>query len=532
MPARANCNPGLILEEFDARSFADDWLAELRPALIEVAERGTYLDAADAQSFLDLSLPGVDEVMAALRILQLTDGSAQRIVVDTAPTGHLLRLLEAGSLLNSWSEALEAMARKADAVAIGMIGRAPEWAAVRLIEQWWAQSRAFADTTRNAQFVVVTRGDPVVEAETARLVEALHARHLPVAAIIANTQPSGVADWFAPRLETAPAGCTGLRTWIQATRSNDGPQVEATSSRASAIADHATDANTFDLLEALTEPLILVAGKGGVGKSTVASAIAVMKAADRAICLVSTDPAGSLSDVFGQPVSAEPAQLVPGLTVWQLAADAEFQRLRTRYTDEARLVFEKLGLDQAVSLDRAVIDRLWNLAPPGLDEIIAVTEVMAATERCPSVILDSAPTGHFLRLIQIPEVSIEWSHALMRLLLKYGVAGSLQDFTTELLAFARRTRELQERLTTPGQAAVVLVTLDEPVVWAETLRLHAALERAKIPVAALVINRADGGPSRGYPPVVSSVRVIRAPNLDIPPIGADALRSYSRRWED
>jgi anion-transporting ArsA/GET3 family ATPase len=119
----------------------------------------------------------------------------------------------------------------------------------------------------------------------------------------------------------------------------------------------------------------------------------------------------------------------------------------------------------------------------------------------------------------------------MRLLLKYGVAGSLEDFTTELLGFARRTRELQERLTTPGQAAVVLVTLDEPVVWAETLRLHAALERAKIPVAALVINRADADPFRGYPPVVSTVRVIRAPNLETPPIGADALRAYSRRWK-
>jgi arsenite-transporting ATPase len=134
-------------------------------------------------------------------------------------------------------------------------------------------------------------------------------------------------------------------------------------------------------------------------------------------------------------------------------------------------------------------------------------------------------------LIALPEVSVDWAHALMRLLLKYHVAGALEDFTREIIAFARRTRELQERLTTPGRAAAVLVTLDEPVVWAETTRLHEALKRATIPVAALVINRADAGPLRGQPPVDSTMRVIRVPNLATPPIGADALRSFVGRWE-
>ena len=156
---------------------------------------------------------------------------------------------------------------------------------------------------------------------------------------------------------------------------------------------------------------------------------------------------------------------------------------------------------------------------------------MSAAERWSEVVLDSAPTAHFLRLIQLPELTIEWSHALMRLLLKYGVAGALEDFTTEILGFARRTRELQARLIAPDQACAVLVALDEPVVWAETARLHTALDRAKIPVAALVVNRTDAGPFHGHPPVGSTARVIRAPNLETSPIGADALRDFVRRWE-
>src|SRR5688572_12374067 len=95
------CSSNLTIEEFDADRFSRAWLTALRPALVEVSERGTYFDAADARNFLDLSLPGVDEIMAALRILELIDQPTERIVIDTAPTGHLLRLIRAASLLRS-----------------------------------------------------------------------------------------------------------------------------------------------------------------------------------------------------------------------------------------------------------------------------------------------------------------------------------------------------------------------------------------------------------------------------------------------
>src|SRR5688572_24433722 len=58
------CNPNLTIEEFDARSYADEFFGELRVPFVELIERGTYLDEADAASFLDLSIPGIDEVMS------------------------------------------------------------------------------------------------------------------------------------------------------------------------------------------------------------------------------------------------------------------------------------------------------------------------------------------------------------------------------------------------------------------------------------------------------------------------------------
>ena len=219
------------------------------------------------------------------------------------------------------------------------------------------------------------------------------------------------------------------------------------------------------------------------------------------------------------------------LRPWHLDAHRALKEVRNAYEADLNEVFQRLGIDQAVALDRAVLERLWNLAPPGIDEIVALTELTAATENCDLLVLDSAPTGHFLRLVALPQAAVDWSHAILRLLVKYRVAGSLEGFTEDVLAFARRTRELQERITDPQRTAAVLVTLDEPVVWAETERLHAALEGAKIPVAALIINRADDGPLRGHPLVRKVSRVIRVPLLSQPPVGLARLREFLGRWE-
>src|SRR5688500_3845321 len=65
------CSDRLTVEEFDARAYADRWFARIQPALVTLIERGSYLDEVDARSVLDLSLPGIDEVMAALRLVDL-----------------------------------------------------------------------------------------------------------------------------------------------------------------------------------------------------------------------------------------------------------------------------------------------------------------------------------------------------------------------------------------------------------------------------------------------------------------------------
>ena len=490
--------PNLTIEEFDASAYADAWLGRARTALLQVIERGTYLDVEDGSAFLDLSLPGVDEVMAALRLVEIERTSADRIVVDTAPTGHTLRLLDAADIIESWTGALEAMVAKADAVAIGLVGQSPAWPALQLIQQWRAAAQAFRSLIRAADFVVITRADAVVQAETERLRNELNQRGLHVAQTITVSQAATKAVAAETSRRPDP-----LRR------------------------DH----SAAEWFRSLGESLLLCAGKGGVGKSTCAAAIALVRAAAEQTCLVSTDPAGSLGDVLALSIGNDPVEVNPGLHARQLDAHREYERLRSRYADDVKRVFEQLGLSQAIALDRNVIERLWNLAPPGIDEIIALTEIIDASEECSALIIDSAPTGHFLRLLAMPEIAVDWSHALLRVLLKYQVAGALEDFSREVLTFARDARRLRERLTTSGNAGVVLVTLDEPVVWAETERLHATLSAAQIPVTAVVINRADDGAPGAHPDFARSARIIRAPLLETAPVGRDRLRDFIDRWE-
>ena len=78
------------------------WLAPRRELLATIALRGTWLDDEDVARLLGLSLPGIDEVVGLLEIARMARAATERsidVVVDTAPTGHTLRLLAAPALL-------------------------------------------------------------------------------------------------------------------------------------------------------------------------------------------------------------------------------------------------------------------------------------------------------------------------------------------------------------------------------------------------------------------------------------------------
>ena len=230
-------------------------------------------------------------------------------------------------------------------------------------------------------------------------------------------------------------------------------------------------------LTALLRPLTIVAGKGGVGKTTIAATLALCSAPDQRTLVVSTDPAPSLADALAQPIP-DADTVVKGasqLFARQMDASAAFARLRDEYQSRVDALFDTLvtrGVD--LTHDRSVARDLLSLAPPGIDEVYALSLLSDALfkDRYVRVVVDPAPTGHFLRLLEMPRLALEWSHQLMRLMLKYKDVAGLGEAAQELLDFSRNLRAVDGLLRDAKRCGVVLVTLDQPVVRRRSL--HAA----------------------------------------------------------
>jgi arsenite/tail-anchored protein-transporting ATPase len=571
----APCGGGLVLEAFDAAAAAEVWTRAARPRLAEIMDAGTYLDAEDVRGVLDLSLPGIDELMAALRLADLA-GGGERVVVDTAPTGHTLRLLEAGDAIDGWLEPLRAMADKAAIVGSQLTGVPLRLSGEALLDELAARADRFRTAVlRTAAFLVVERPEPTVRAATDRLIDVLRARGLRVTAVVAVGAGAARADvpvLALARLPDEDDACARLRRLASAARPvSAGRAVEeagavdtpgrapagaadtparapagaapshrsAASQPAGAAAPRAAnapvahtaggDARAF--LARLEPRILLFAGKGGVGKTTCAAAAAYGLAAARPVLLVGTDPAGTLADVLGVPVAGEPTEVAPGLRARQIDAAALLARMQERYREEIRAVFAGIGLDEAAAVDRAVVESFWNLAPPGADEVMALVELTDAVEDDVTVVVDAAPTGHFLRLLEMPELVGQWTRALLRILARYHAAGSLERPTARVLAFAKQVRTLKAKLVDAATTGTFVVTLDEPLVRAETERLRAALDAAGTPVVACVVNRAARTSHQRWRAVADGATLFTAPACAAPPVGPAPLASFLDGWE-
>ncbi|HET7374544.1 MAG TPA: ArsA family ATPase, partial [Gemmatimonadaceae bacterium] len=158
------------------------------------------------------------------------------------------------------------------------------------------------------------------------------------------------------------------------------------------------------LLDALPR-ITLVVGKGGVGKTTCAVGIAASYAArgQRAL-IVSTDPAAALADVVGSPVgtSDTPVPEHPRLSARQLAAS----ELRREFLARWRDVITEI-IDRGTYLERGEVEGLVDAALPGGDEIFAVLAladlIAEGTSRYDRIVVDTAPTGHTVRMLALPE---------------------------------------------------------------------------------------------------------------------------------
>lgn len=552
-PAPVPGLPGLEAMEVDPDAERARFLESRRGRLLALIERGTYLDAADAGEVADLAVPGLDELAALFRLMELARDPSRRLVIDTAPTGHTLRLLDLAEVARGWVAALRAMDEKHAIVASALTrDRVPPVEADALVTELEEDLTALAARLRDAaatRFLLVTNPEPVVLAETQRYRDALEARGIALAGILVNRSGSRVPESargagmvFVPRLTGRLTGPAGLRRFAAAASAEPEPRP------ASAAAAEAAGGVTVGarVLPPRDRILYLVGGKGGVGKTTAAAAMACDLAAHRdgPVLLLSIDPAGSLAEVLGTPVGAEPVAVpgAAGLHARQLDAEAVWDEFRDEYREQARRLFDRvLSGGLSAGADQAVVERLIDLAPPGIDEVVALLEVIDLTEDRPydAVIVDTAPTGHLLRLLEMPELALEWTHALLRLLLKYREVLGLGGLAERVLALSRSIKTFRARLGDERHTWMMIVALPESLSVPETKRLAERLRGLDVPASAVLVNRAlaDGGVRAATREATAEIvraagalPVFGAPDLTVGPVGPDALRDYLNGW--
>jgi arsenite-activated ATPase ArsA len=274
---------------------------------------------------------------------------------------------------------------------------------------------------------------------------------------------------------------------------------------------------TTDLPDGVDAPeYVLYGGKGGVGKTTMAAATALSSAAGGdATLVVSTDPAHSLSDTLDTDVPARPTRIREEIPLWAaeidpdaamedgvFGADEDPLGGMSEMGDQLGPMAEMLGgLDDD---DDAGLGAMLGMGSsmPGADEAAAMRQLLEYLDdpRFDRVIVDTAPTGHTLRLLQLPEIMDSMIGRVMNVRQRmsgmldglkgmFGGGNDDAEQSADLDALRERIERLRAVLRDPAQTDFRVVMIPEEMSVVESERLVDRLAEFEIPVQTLVVNR-------------------------------------------
>ncbi len=497
----------LRIEQLEADLLYRQFLDRNLESFLDAGDRGTYLEREELRRFFELSLPGADELMAWMHIGELAEANPYaRIVVDTAPTGHALRMLAAAEHFRQFGAALDAMQEKHRVLVEQFTRRSSQDALDRFIEDFETTARRRREMLRDASsagFVPILLSEPWVVDQTLRLIEEVRAEGIDVPMAILNravVEPDcdrcrrKQAEDEAARKQIAPLRVEDVaRSCVPIELSPSRAAERGAGSRAGGVPIESRRLESRRHVDsgAITIPesakLIFFAGKGGVGKTTCAASLALQlakKEPDKHFTIISVDPAHALLDVFA--VEKPPANL----TVETIDTRGKWRRFRDTLGVEIEKAMAALTPSGfSVAYDTEALQHLIEVAPPGADELFAVNRMaaLAKDESQTRIIVDTAPTGHFLRLMDLPHTAGEWVKEFIRILLRYRDLIPAGSLGSELVSASKSLKELQATLQSE-RSAVFVVTRPERIVVAETKRLIDSLEERQVRTAGIVAN--------------------------------------------
>ena len=521
--ADAPLPPNLKVIELDAQACLADFKEKNQPRLREIAVRGTFLDEDDINQFLELSLPGMDEIMGFLEISHwIKEETYDTIVVDTAPTGHTLRLMGMPDLMREWLETLDTLLSKyrymkslfhgsyrpddIDRFLDGLSSEVTQMEKLlkdsllcRFVPVMLAERLSLEETLDliqelkwlgiNIDEIVVNRLYPESQCNLCKDIRFQQVREL--SRLSREKLFSDVHLWGIPMYPQEIRGMEGLLRFWDGVHQLQVSNLEDEPSRIK-IPPRVDDPIHIPSSEV---SMLLFMGKGGVGKTTLACATALQLAMGyekKSILLFSVDPAHSLSDCLNLDIGSEPTLVVPGLHAMEVDARVEFKVFKNQYQHEVKQFLTKLMPNMDLLYDREAMERLMDLSPPGIDEIMALTTVMdfLVKDRFDMLVLDTAPTGHLIRLLEFPEIFDEWLKAIFGIFLKYQNIFRLPKITDRLIKISKDLKRLRALLHNPSKTVMYAVSILTEMSFSETCDLISACNRLVIPSPHLFLNLA------------------------------------------
>lgn len=535
-------------------SFDVDRLAQTLGIPIDFLEN---LGLREFSGLLNNPPPGLDELVALGNVMDENKvDDYDVVIVDTAPTGHTLRLLALPQFLDGLLGKLIKLRMKLSGVAstlqafLGDSG-AQERAqtidnALDKLDQFRIKIKNMEGALRDqfrTNFIVVTIPTKLAVAESKRLVSDLTSQGIAVSNVVVNqcvtavggenNPQDGLLKYYQRRAESQSQWVDKLKSAasdVSATgayKSNGSPSpiavsefpffdVELVGVPALGYIGSQEIVNNPNFEHLMTggngpngEPRVVICGgKGGVGKTTTSSSLAVSMAAQgHKVALISTDPAHSLGDAIDMDISGGelvdcPLIGVPGatgegsLSVLEIdpsSALGQFKGIVDKLIGNSDGQSTAGGTDLRATLQD--LEGIFDTLPAGTDEVVALAKVINLVKKggFDRIVIDTAPTGHTLRMLGTPGFLAELIDRILEISRKINSNAAVKMFITsaasgqganeeqlesaatvaksQLIGFQLQMYDLEDLFANPDQTEFMIVTVPTELAVRESVRL-------------------------------------------------------------
>jgi arsenite-transporting ATPase len=511
--------------EIDARRLYEDYLKKNGELIRRIMDRGTLFDEKDIEGFFVMSLPGLNEVMAIIKIANLLKTEEyDLIILDTAPTGHTLVFLSLPDYMEQFINILEMMEDRYHYILKALTGRdrrdrCDEFIASQ--RQDIKKVRKLLTNPVETEFVPVTSSELMSIREVEKLVQTLRRSKISVKSIVVNRiveggekcpfcsdrrkeiercmrQIEGKFEHYnlikMPLFSHEIRGVKGLTEYARVLFGEEDYSFAPTEVKFLPEGFPLPEGKLSDLLEREKLDFVIFGGKGGVGKTTTAAANALYMAQhkpNKKILIFSTDPAPSLSDIFEQRIGGEVTKIsgLNNLYAVEINGVQLLEDYNTQYQNEIDEAFgEPSGA--GIRFDREILKALVSFSPPVFGEIMSLRKMMDLRKKgeYDLYIMDSAASGHLIRFLQLPHLVMDWLKTIFRLLLRCMGIARLDKTIERNLKLSKDIKNILRILSNSEKTEFVMVTIPEEMGVAEMEDLSYSIAELNIPSLHMIIN--------------------------------------------